>query len=460
MSKLKNVYLKVFCVFICLLAITLTTQTWACDVAVVSGKVTTDGKPLIWKNFDNSRSANQQVAYFPAKKTGPGGYTMVYRFEDGMKLLNNGSAITPSGGVNESGFAIAVTSVYQDYNLLAEPVNINTVLMEEALATCTTLAEFESLLKRWPYSHWGTVISANFVVIDAKGGAALYECFTGHLNLGLNLMQFRKNDTNTGKITDQSGRTIKAAQSNFIGFHILTNYNYYIPWNVGQDRKYRAEALLTKLVNEKRINYRTVMREVSKDVVGKQVQEDLSSETNYSTTYCLSRNATRSAIVVRGAAAGGDPRMVTMWVNLGEPSVGVFVPFFAAAKGTSDLARMDTFANGAWRDYNDSCLLNLAISARETYRGLIYSSNEGDVIWGMYDNYINKVELAKVQEWTFPIEDKIMDQTEIFLTLLAGLQNTTPTQITAYLKDFADSCADFAYENYVAGSAGGDFVWK
>ena len=440
----------------CLLALIFATRTWACDVAVVSGKVTTDGKPLIWKNFDNSSSDRQQVAYFPAKKSGPGGYLMVYRFEDGMKLLNNGSAITPSGGVNESGFAIAGTSVYQDYNLMAEPVNINTVLMEEALATCTTLAEFESLLKRWPYYHWGTVISANFVVIDAKGGAALYECFTGHLNTGLNLMQFRKNDANTGKITNQYGWTLKRAQSNFIGFHIMTNYNYYIPWNVGQDRKYRAEALLTQLATEKRINYRTVMREVAKDVVGKQVQTDLSSETNYSTTYCLSRNATRSSIVVRGVASGDNPRLATMWVNLGEPSVGVFVPFFAAARGTSELARVDTYANGAWRDYDDSCLLNQAISARETYGSLIYSSNEGDVIWGMYDNYINKVELAKVQQWTFQIEDTIIDNAESFLSSL----QSNPAQITAFnLKDFADYCADYAYENFETGSADA-FPWQ
>ncbi|MDI6743632.1 MAG: hypothetical protein QMD11_12935, partial [Smithella sp.] len=269
MSKLQKGYLKIACVLMCLLAIMLATPTWACTVAVVSGKVTTDGKPLIWKNFDNSSSANQQVAYFPAKKSGPGGYMMIYRFENGMKLLNNGSAITPSGGVNESGFAIAGTTVYQDYNLTVEPLNVNTVLMEQALATCTTLAEFESLLKRWPYSNFGKAISANFVVIDAKGGAALYECFTGHLNTGLNLMQFRKNDANTGRITNQWGWTLKAAQSNFIGLHVMTNYNTYIPWNVGQDRKFRAEELMTQLVKEKRINHRTFMREVTKDVVGK-----------------------------------------------------------------------------------------------------------------------------------------------------------------------------------------------
>lgn len=450
MSKLQKGYLNIACVLMCLVAILLATPAWACTVAVVSGKVTTDGKPLIWKNFDNSSSANQQVAYFPAKKAGPGGYMMIYRFENGMKLLNNGSAVTPSGGVNESGFAIAGTTVYQDYNLTVEPLNVNTVLMEEALATCTTLADFEALLKRWPYSNLGKAISANFVVIDAKGGAALYECFTGHLNTLFNPMQFRKNDANTGRITNQWGWTLKAAESNFIGFQVMTNYNAYIPWNVGQDRKFRADALLTQLVKEKRLNHRTFMREVTKDVVGKQVQADLSSETNYSTTYCLSRNATRSAMVVRGAASGGDPRLVTLWVNLGEPSVGVFVPFFPAARQTSELARMDTYINGRWYDYDDSCLLNQAIAERETYDSLIYSSNKGDVIWGMYDNYINKVELAKVQQWTFPIEDTIMDNTQLFLSLLQA----NPSLITAAnLKDFADSCADYAYENFRSGSA-------
>ncbi|HON59519.1 MAG TPA: hypothetical protein PLT45_08325 [Smithella sp.] len=449
MIRSKSLLGKVSCLFMCLMAIMLTTRTWACDVAVVSGKVTTDGKPVIWKNFDNSSSARQQVAYFPSKKTGPGGYTMVYRFEDGMRILT-GSPITPSGGVNESGFAIAVTSVYQDYNLMAEPVNLNTALLEEALATCTTLAEFESLLKRWPYYHYGTVISANFVVIDAKGGAALYECFTGHLNLGLNLMQFKKHDANTGKVTNQYGWTLVPAQSNFIGFVIMTNFNSYIPWNAGQDRQQRAEALLTKLANEKRLNYTTVMREVAKDVVGRQVYPDQSSETNYSTVYCISRNATRSSIVVRGAASGGDPRLITMWVNLGEPSVGVFVPFFASAKGTSELARMDTLVNGVWKDLDDSCLLNQIIAARETYNGLIYTSNDGDVIWGMYDNYINKIELAKVQTWTFPIEDWLIGKTETFLAYLQA----NPTSITAAnIKDFADYCARYAYENYKAGSA-------
>ncbi|MFY9399516.1 MAG: hypothetical protein WAR22_14245, partial [Desulfomonilia bacterium] len=66
---------------VCLSGIILVafTQALACDVAVVSGRVTTDGRPVIWKNFDNSSSANQQVKFFSGRKSGPGGYIMVYR---------------------------------------------------------------------------------------------------------------------------------------------------------------------------------------------------------------------------------------------------------------------------------------------------------------------------------------------------------------------------------------------
>jgi hypothetical protein len=443
---------------VCLSGIILVafTQALACDVAVVSGRVTTDGRPVIWKNFDNSSSANQQVKFFSGRKSGPGGYIMVYRHEDGMRLLT-GSAITPSAGVNESGFAIACTSVYQDYNIMAEPFNLNTALMEEALATCFDLEDFERLLMIWPYSHLGTVISANFVVIDAYGGAAYYECFTGHLNTGLNLMRYRKSDANTGRIVDQNGWTLRSAQSNFIGFFMGTNFNTYIPWNAGQDRQVRGEYLLTQLASSGMIDYRSVMREVAKDVNGKQVNEW--SETRYSTVYCISRAATRSGVVVRGVPSGQDARLTTMWCNLGEPSIGVFVPFFPAAKDTSYLAYMDTVSGGTYYDRDDSCLLNLAIRERETYGGRLYTSNEGDPIFGMYNNYINKAELAWVQSWTFAIEDMVIDQTELFLSLLGS---DATRRLAGNFKSFSDYCVQYSYDNYTAASAQAvdwDYTW-
>lgn len=448
-NKLWSACARVVFVFVCLLGMQFSMQALACDVAVVSGRVTTDGRPLIWKNHDNSSTANQQITYFPAARAAAGGYLMIHRYEDGMALLT-GSRITPSIGVNEAGFAAACTSVYQDYNITAEPVNVNTALLQEALATCVTLADFERLLRNWPYSHLGTVISANFSVIDAQGGAAMYECFTGHLNLIINPMRYKKSDANTGRVVNQSGTQLAAAQNNFIGFYVLTNFNSYIPWNVGQDRQLRAQNLLAGLATQDRLDYRTVMREVAKDIVGKQNNANLSSGTNYCTIYSISRNATRSGAVVRGVPQGMDSRLATFWSVLGEPSVGVFVPFFASAKAPSYLAYIDTIQNGAMYDKNDSCLFNKLIANREIYNKLIYSSNSGDPAFGMYDNYINKVELAKVQTWAFPIEDTAIDYCEIFLMRLLG----NPWLITeANLKSFSDYCAQYEYNNFAAASA-------
>jgi len=424
-------------------------QAWACDIAVVSGRVSTTGRPFIWKNFDSSQNWHQQVQFFPAQKTGPGGYLMVYRFEDGMRLLT-GSPITPSAGVNESGFAMAITSVYEEYNPVHTATDLSTELMRDALEQCQTLSDFERLVKNWHWSHFGCAVSCNAAVIDAKGGAAMYELFTGYVSLGFMPIRYKKYDANSGKVVNNAGRVLNAGQGNaFIGFHVRTNYNDYCPWNVGADRRVRAEALMTRMAGNKRLSYQNVMREVSKDVEGKQVSSTC-SQTNYSTMYCISRACTRSGIVVDGVANGGDPRLSVFWCVLGEPSIGCYVPYFVAAKGVSYLAYADKLVNGVPGDQDDASFLCLAEDARETYHGLIYSSNRGTTAQGMYDNYINKVELGLAQKWTFEIENTVIYQTEAFLRNLrddAGLITMDD------LRDFSDYSAEYTYENYIAGSS-------
>jgi len=421
---------------------------WACDIAVVSAKASSTGRPFIWKNFDSSQSWHQEIKFFPARKTGPGGYLMVYRFEDGMRLLT-GTPITPSAGVNESGFAMAITSVYEEYNPVHSATDLSTELMREALEQCQTIADFERLVKNWHWSHFGCAVSCNAAVIDAKGGAAMYELFTGYVSGGFMPIRYKKYDANTGKVVNNLGWVLNAGQGNaFIGFHVRTNYNDYCPWNVGTDRRVRAEALMTQMAKGKRLSYANVMREVSKDVEGKQVSSSF-SQTNYSTMYCISRACTRSGMVVDGVANGGDPRLSVFWCVLGEPSIGCYVPYFVAAKRVSYLAWADKMVGGVPTDQDDASFLCLAEDARETYNKLLYSSNRGTTIQGMYDNYINKVELGLVQEWTFAIEDTVMERTEAFLSSLRA----NPGLITRdNLGDFSDYSAEYTYQNYLAGS--------
>lgn len=427
-----------------------------CDIAVISAQASSTGRPFIWKNFDSSSNWYQQLKYFPAVSDGPGGCLVAHRYEDLIEMLT-GSPVTPSAGVNEAGFAIASTSVYEEYNPVHTLTDLSSDLLMDALQQCVTVADFDALLATWPETHLDSSVSANVVVIDAYGGAAIYELFTGYLTSGYMPIQYKKYDANTGSIKekivnydDYTEQYTDSTDPNFRGFYVRTNYNDYCPWNVGQDRRTRAEDLLTAMAAQNRLNYRNVMREVAKDVNGKQIAED-SSDTNYSTMYCLSRACTRLGVVIDGVAGGDDPRLSVFWCALGEPSIATFVPYFAAAKQVSFLAYDDYVdADGNYLDTSAASFFCIAEDERETYNELIYSSNRGDPTLGMYDNYINKVELATVQQWTFAIEDNILNGSEIFLLILREIPNLITQE---GLRHFADYCAAYAYMNYTAGSS-------
>jgi hypothetical protein len=434
----------------------------ACDIAVVSAAASSTGRPFIWKNFDCSSNWHQQLKYFSAISDGPGGALMAHRYEDIIEALT-GSPVTPSAGVNEAGFALATTSVYEEYNIAHTLTDLSSDLAFDALQQCTSIADFDALLATWPETHQDSAVSANFAIIDAQGGAAIYELFTGYLTYGYMPIQYRKYDANTGTITektvnydDYSEQFTESIDPDFCGFYVRTNYNDYCPWDVGQDRRTRAEELLTAMSEGNRLNYRNVMREVAKDVTGKQLSED-SSDTNYSTMYCLSRSCTRLGVVIDGVASGDDPRLSAIWCALGEPSIAVFVPYFAAAKQVSFLAYSDSVdEDGNYLDTSDASFFCIAEDERETYDELIYSSNRGDSTFGMYDNYINKVELAKVQEWAFAIEDNLLDGSEAFLLILREAPGLISQEV---LRHYSDYCAAYAYMNYVEGSSS-TLVWN
>jgi len=447
---------------LCFLSPLADSPALTCDITVVSAQASSTGRPFIWKNFDSSANWQQQLKYFSAISDAPGGCLVAHRYENLIELLT-GSPVTPSAGVNEAGFAIASTSVYEEYNIVHTLTDLSSDLVMEALQQCVTVADFDALLAAWPQTHYDSAVSANVAVIDAHGGAAMYELFTGYLTSGYMPIQYKKYDANTGSIkekivnyNDYTEQFTESTDANFCGFYVRTNYNDYCPWNVGQDRRTRAEELLGAMAAQNRLNYRTVMREVAKDVNGKQVAGD-SSDTNYSTMYCLSRSCTRLGVVIDGVAAGGDPRLSVFWCALGEPSIATFVPYFAAARHVSFLAYADSVdALGNYLDTSAASFFCIAEDERETYHELIYSSNRGDTTFGMYDNYINKIELTKVQQWAFAIEDNILEGTQLFLSVLRDY----PGLITQQgLRHFADYCAAYAYINYTAGSSL-NLVWN
>ena len=454
--KSSRLYIAILATATLSLILSMNMPVRSCDIAVVSAHLSTNGRPFIWKNYDNSQSYQQQIKYFSQVGAG-GGYIILFYHNEFSELIS-GDPTTAQAGVNETGLAMAVTSVYEDLtNPINEAGNMNVQLMLSALQTCTNLADFDDfLMDVWPMANPGHAISGNFVVIDAQGGAALYELYTGQATVtGIPTILTRKHDANTGIITDQTGAQVgvEANDGNFYGFVNATNSHYWLPDNAGSERKERATTLLTNLATKsdgytQGLNPQSMMRVVSKDINGKQVTTAPDSIHTYSTTYCISRSATRSGTVIEGVPEMGNVNLTTFWCALGEPSIACFVPYFIAAKGVSYLAYIDSIsADGTWNDLTDSSLLTDAEDTHETYNDLLYTSNRGDIIWGPYANFINLDELTAEQTaWMFPIEDIVYQNTVSFLNNAANI-----TQ--AGLKEFSDYCAQFTYDNYTHASS-------
>lgn len=135
----------------------------ACTSAVISGKVTPDGRPLLWKNRDTDFPQNS-VRYFSGGR---------YPF---VAVVNSGED-NPTDvwiGTNAAGFSIMNT---QSYNLVEvkpgeERGEANGRVMRRALEVCATVKDFCQFLDTLSKP---SLIEANFGVIDAKGGAAMFE---------------------------------------------------------------------------------------------------------------------------------------------------------------------------------------------------------------------------------------------------------------------------------------------
>ncbi|MCM1504234.1 MAG: hypothetical protein NC127_03450 [Muribaculum sp.] len=147
----------------------------ACTSAIISGRLTHDGRPLLWKHRDTGCLDNF-VSAVRAKSTDE--YNYVALFNMGDSLLSEAWI-----GVNEAGFAVMNTA---SYNLAPDTASYKDregAIMSHALKRCRTLLDFEALLSGLPRPLG---VQANFGAIDAEGHGAYYEtCDTGYIKFDL-----------------------------------------------------------------------------------------------------------------------------------------------------------------------------------------------------------------------------------------------------------------------------------
>jgi hypothetical protein len=134
----------------------------ACTSAVVAPGGSASGTPILWKNRDTSRLSNK----------------VVYVDESPFDYLCLANARADSGrscyaGLNGAGFAIMNTVAYNVPEVAGEKDDHEGIIMADALRACRTVDDFERYLE----ANLGPELGAqtNFGVIDADGGAAIFE---------------------------------------------------------------------------------------------------------------------------------------------------------------------------------------------------------------------------------------------------------------------------------------------
>ena len=288
---------------------------FGCTVAVISGKATADGRPLLWKNRDTSHEANR-VMFFQGEKYY---FIAVVNSEDaeGEKIWS---------GVNSAGFCIMNSLSYnvnrdekEDSSEEEGPEKMGEgMLMKRALEVCATVDEFEQFLKDTADKR---DVDSNFGVIDASGGAAFFETENS---------RYVRFDADDPRVAPE-------------GYIVRTNFS-----NVGEPsdgagyiRYDRASKLFHEAVStSRRISVEWLMTTGSRDMVNGLSGIDplagpLPAHSRDHRYYYMSdsfaRNTATSTTIFQGVKQGEDPVGTIMWTRLGHPLCSVALPLWAEA---------------------------------------------------------------------------------------------------------------------------------
>lgn len=352
---------------------------YPCTTAVVSGKATIDGRPLLLKNRDTDVLQNKLV-YFAEGK---------FKF---IGLVNSTDKENKEvwGGFNEAGFAIMNSASYNlkinDTTKLSDKEGI---IMRLALQNCASLQDFEKLLNELPKPLG---VETNFGVIDANGGAAYYET---------NNFTFIKFDVNDPSVAPN-------------GYLIRTNFSFAGEENKGYGyiRHQTASQLFENQIKNGKISFEFLINDVPRCLVHSFTKTDLTKnlpEEN-SDNYIffrdyIPRHSTSAAIVVQGVKENESPSLTTMWMILGFPLTSVIIPVWLLEDGTMPkILQADETGNAP--------LCNAALQLKDK---VFSTQNDAS------ENYLNlsalmNKENSGVRQKLIPIEEKILAKAKNILS--------------------------------------------
>ena len=264
---------------------------YPCTSAVVSGRVTPDGRPLLWKHRDAS-DLNNRIVHFEAE----GGKLEFVGLVNGVDTMAN----EVWAGYNTSGFAIMNTASYNLKNDTSSLSDREGVVMKQALGECRTVEDFARLLDSLPRPIG---VEANFGVIDALGGAAYFE---------VNSFEVMLYD-----VIDSPD-----------GYLLRTNYSVSGRPNEGYGyiRYDNAARLFSRAASERSITPEWITGICSRSFYHTLLGRDFTTDTWVVDQDFIPRRSTSASVVIEGVKSGESPVFTTMWTMLGYPPCSVVLP--------------------------------------------------------------------------------------------------------------------------------------
>ncbi|MCD6337665.1 MAG: hypothetical protein J7M01_05490, partial [Candidatus Marinimicrobia bacterium] len=287
---------------ISLVILALFSIAFACTSAVISGSVTVDGRPLLWKHRDTGSLENK----------------LVFISEKGYDFIGIANVKDPMNkdiwmGLNEKGFAIMNTASYNINEGLSCEVEDDQegLFMRLALEACASTQDFEDLLTR-SSGKWG--IAANFGVIDAEGNAAYYE--TGYYDY----TKFNVNDPETAPD----------------GYLIRTNFSQTGKGDNGVGY-IRFDATTELFEKQDKFSVEFILREatrnldhglLNKDIANMKLPKNFNDKTMVDFQDYTVRYSSASVLVIQGVLPDEDPTNSVLWPIVGFPLTAITCPVF------------------------------------------------------------------------------------------------------------------------------------
>lgn len=275
-------------IILAIMVVMAVSSAYACTSAIVSGKNTVNGRPLLWKHRDTGEE-NNKVERTPAKN-GNLEYIGLYNASD--------TACREAWmGYNSAGFAIMNTASYnlKDDTISADKMDKEGFFMARALQVCKNLEDFKVYIDTLSRPMY---VEANFGVIDAQGNGGYFE-------------------------TNNYTYTFFDLADAPDGILYRTNYSYSGREDEGYGyiREQNLKETIAPYLKEKQITPAIFTEEISRRFYHSLMCKDF---TNCDEDWVVDqdfipRRSSTATTVIEGILPGEDPALTTMWIGLGYP---------------------------------------------------------------------------------------------------------------------------------------------